>query len=200
MIIFFFRSAWQKADRSWWETRCSRQNPPKTVINGVNIQIHTWHPGHFKLLSWITVLIKHPFPGSIWFFFFFYVAFCYITITANYSQRLSSERIPQCIGFSSSPSCLCPLLWLQCISLHSQTMPQYSQLKVNWSNAISTVILAETEHDRSALSRTHAYVLTHTFVSATRQKLELKGHVNHCSQTFCQWVTVVLKRAWGKTW
>lgn len=143
-------------------------------------------------LSW-----KHLILSSS---FFYFVAFCYITITAKYSQRFSPERIPQCTGFPSSPSGLCPLLWLRRISLHGQTMPQFSQLMVNWSNAIPTAILAETEHDRSALSRTHAYVLTHTFVSATKQKLELKGHVNHCSQTFCQWVTVVFKRAWGKIW
>lgn len=135
------------------------------------------------------VHLKSPFPGSIRFVCTW--SFCYITTSSNQSV-LSSDRNPliaYVMPFSSTAR-LYPRLWGEySTSARSHTMPCYSWLKVNWSDTISTVALAETEHDRSVLSmhtHTHTHLLTNTlllerhctFVSATRHKLELKGHTN----------------------
>ena len=137
-----------------------KKNPPFTInVLGVSsCSLGSQYSVHQ------TTSLNCPFPGSIRFFF---------SDLLLHSYQLKPQSV---LYFSPSEASVLPfsiplVFILSC--LHSQTMPCYSWLKVNWSDTISTVALAETEHDRSALSWTHTHTHTHT---NTQTHTCLHGH------------------------
>lgn len=133
------------------------------------IQIHTWHPGHFKLLSWITVFRnKHPLSWKR--LILFHEAFCYIAVVQS-ALFCCTHPSTHWLCFQSLSSLSSPLL--PCVSLHGWTMPRHSRLKVNWSS-LQSFWLKQNRTGVCSVRHMHTCLRTHSSLLLDRS-WSLKG-------------------------